>query len=163
MSSLGERLDAIRLRVEVPGTEIVAELRRRDDVTISFGPDRYQWLGERDLEHHMASLARLLYTAWVRAYRNALSDAFLDAMGATDQRDRDYLTARAQLRERGVSGDGRITITAVDMRDIEVRIIDGTLRVLTEQQFAASTREAVTALLNDRRTKVRELKMRFLT
>jgi hypothetical protein len=163
MSSLGERLDAIHLRVRVPGTEIGAELRGRGEVMISFGPNLYQWLGERDLEHYMASLSRLLYAAWVRAYRTALSDAFLDAMGAEDQRDRDYLAARARLRERGASSDGRITITAVDMRDITVHIADGTLRVLTEQQFVARTREAVTVLLDDHRTKVRELKVRFFT
>jgi hypothetical protein len=163
MSSLGDRLDAIELHVRVPGTEIEAHLRRRDEITISFGPDRYAWLGERDLEHYLASLARLLYTAWSRAYRAALSDAFLAAMGPEDQRDRDFLAARSELHERGVSNDGRITITAVDMRDITVRITDGTLRVRTEQEFVAGTREAVAALIKDHMSKVHELKMKYFT
>lgn len=58
-------------------------------------------------------------------------------------------------------GDGRVTISALDMHDITVRITPGTLQVLSEREFAADTREAVTALLADRRAKVRELKMRY--
>ena len=162
MRSLGDRLDAIHLRVRVPGTDIEAELRDRTDVTISFGDGGYQWLSERDLERYMASLARLLYTAWVRAYRDNLPDAFLSAMdGPPDQREQDFLAARAELREQGASGDGRVTISAADMHDMTVRITPGTLRVLSEREFAADTREAVTALLADRRAKVRELKMRY--
>lgn len=162
MTSLGNRLDAIHLKVRVSGTDIEAELRNRTDVTISFGDGGYQWLAERDLEHHMASLARLLYTAWVRAYRGALSDASRSAMdGPPDQRERDVLAARAQLREHGASSDGRITISATDMRDITVRIVPGTLRALSEAEFVADTREAVAALLADRRAKVRELKLRY--
>jgi hypothetical protein len=162
VTSLGDRLDTIHLTVRVPGTDIEAELRNRSDVTISLGDGGYQWIAERDLEHHMASLARLLYTAWVRAYHAALPDAFLSAMNASpDQRDRDFLAARAQLREHGTSRDGRIAISATDMHDITVRITPGTLRSLPEAQFVADTREAVAALLADRRAKVRELKLRY--
>jgi hypothetical protein len=163
MSSLGERLDAIHLRVRVPGTEIEAELRDRRDVTISFGPDSYDWLSERDLEQYMASLARLLYTAWVRAYKDALSDSFLEAAASPDQRERDFLAARAEVRASGASSDGRVTISAVDMHEITVGIPRGTLRALTEVQFAAATREAVVALLADHMSKVNELKVKFLT
>jgi hypothetical protein len=162
MTSLGDRLDAIHLRVRVPGTDIEAELRDRTDVTISFGDGGYQWLSERDLERYMASLARLLYTAWVRAYRDALPEAFLSAMDdPPDRQEQDFLAARAELREHGASGDGRITISAVDMHDVTVRITRGTSQALSEREFAADTREAVTALLADRRAKVRELKMRY--
>jgi hypothetical protein len=162
VTSLGDRLDAIHLKVRVPGTDIEAVLRDRTDVTISFGDGGYQWLAERDLEHHMASLARLLYTAWVRAYHAALPDAFLSAMDApSDQREQDFLEARAQLREHGASGDGRIAISATDMHDIKVRITPGTLRSLSEGEFVADTREAVAVLLADRRAKVRELKLRY--
>jgi hypothetical protein len=162
MTSLGDRLDAIHLRVRVPGTDIEAELRDRGTVTISFGEGGYQWLSERDLERYMANLARLLYTAWVRAYRDNLSEAFRSALDdPPDQQEQDFLDARAQLHEHGASGDGRITISAVDMHDITVRIVPGTLRALSEHEFAADTTEAVTALLADRRAKVRELKMRY--
>jgi hypothetical protein len=47
------------------------------------------------------------------------------------------------------------------MHDITVRITPGTLRSLPEAQFVADTREAVAALLADRRAKVRELKLRY--
>ena len=162
MTSLGERIDAIHLRVRVPGTDIEAELRDRTDVTISFGDGCYQWLSERDLERYMASLARLLYTAWVRAYRKALPEAFLAArVDPPDRKEEDFLAARAELREHGASGDGRIPISAIDLHDITVTITRGTMRALSESEFAADTREAVTALLADRKAKVRELKMRY--
>lgn len=162
MTSLGDRLDAIHLRVRVPGTDIEAELRDRTNVTISFSDGGYEWLAEPGLEHHMARLARLLYTAWVRAYRDALSDAFRSAMGdPPDQRERDFLAARAQLRECGASSDGRVTISATDMHEITVRIAAGTVRALSEREFVSDTGEAVAALLADRRAKVRELKLRY--
>lgn len=162
MTSLGDRIDAIHLRVRIPGADIEAELRDRTDVTISFGDGCYQWQSERDLERYLASLARLLYTAWVRAYRGALPEAFLAARDdLPDRQEEDFLAARAELREHGASRDGRITISAVDMHDITVAITRGTLRELSESEFAADTREAVRALLADRRAKVRELKMRY--
>jgi len=50
MSSLAERLDSIRVRVAVPGTDISAELRDRDKITVHFGQRVYQGLSEKDLD-----------------------------------------------------------------------------------------------------------------
>lgn len=163
MTSLGERLDSIHLRVRVPGTDISAELRNRTDVSVSFGPDVYPWLNERYLERYLATGARLLYTAWVREYRAALNDSFLDASYASEQHDRDFLAARDAIEVQGTSSDQRIAVSAVGMQDIRVRIADGTIRALNEQEFVASAKEAVDALLQDYLAKVRELKIRFFT
>jgi hypothetical protein len=161
MSSLGERLDNIHLRVRVPGTDINAELRNRRDISISFGPDVYPWLNERHLEHYLANLARLLYVAWVREYRAALSDSFRDAGYPEFQRDRDFLAARDEMESQGESADGRLTISAVGMQNVQVRIAKGTLRELSEHQFVACAKEAINALADDHMTKIRALKLRF--
>ena len=40
-------------------------------------------------------------------------------------------------------------------------IVPGTVRELTEDQFAAPTKEAVTVLIQDYQAKVRDLRIRF--
>ena len=161
MISLGERLDGIRVRVQVPGTEIGAELRNRTDVTLTFGRSVYKWLSESHLEHFLATLARLLYAEWLRQYRAALSESYLSASGPETPQEREFLAAREKLEASGQSPDGRITISATGMQNFRVRIAPGTLRELREREFVASATEAVTAFLDDQRTKIGELKQQF--
>jgi hypothetical protein len=146
--------------VRVPGTEIEAELRNRTDVTISFGESVYEFLDERGLKRSFASLARLLYAAWLREYRAAIEDSALD-VAPHDQRDYDFLDARSAIESSGASGDGRISFSAVGMQDITVEIVPGTVRELTENQFAVRTKEAVTILIQNYMAKVRDLRIRF--
>jgi hypothetical protein len=160
MGQLADRLDGIRVRVRVPGSEIEAELRNRTDVTISFGESVYEFLDERGLERSLASLARLLYAAWLREYRAAIDDSALDVT-PHDQRDYDFLDARSEIAAGGASNDGRIRFSAVGMQDITVEIVPGTVRELTEDQFAARTKEAVTILIQDYMAQVRDLRIRF--
>jgi hypothetical protein len=160
MGQLAERLDAIRVRVRLPGVDIEAELRDRTDVRISFGESVYDFLTENRLEYYLAGLARLLYAAWLRQYWAAINDSSLD-VDPHDQQDYEFLDARAAIESGGASTDGRVVITAVGMREIEVRIAPGTVRQLAEDQFSARTAEAVAALIQDHLSRVRELKMRF--
>jgi hypothetical protein len=78
-----------------------------------------------------------------------------------DERDFEFLDERAKIESSGASGDGRITFSAVGMGDISVAIVPGTVRELTEDQFAARTKEAVTVLIQDYQAKVRGLRIRF--
>ena len=160
MGQLADRLNSIRVRVRVPGTEIEAELRNRTDVTISFGESVYEFLDERGLKRSLASLARLLYAAWLREYRAAIEDSALD-VAPHDQRDYDFLDARSAIESSGASGDGRIKFSAVGMQDLTVEIVPGTVRELTENQFAVRTKEAVTILIQNYMAKVRDLRIRF--
>jgi hypothetical protein len=160
MGQLADRLNSIRVRVRVPGTEIEAELRNRTDVTISFGESVYEFLDERGLKRSLASLARLLYAAWLREYRAAIEDSALD-VAPHDQRDYDFLDARSEIESSGASGDGRIKFSAVGMQDLTVEIVPGTVRELTENQFAVRTKEAVTILIQNYMAKVRDLRIRF--
>ncbi|MFL6126064.1 hypothetical protein [Actinophytocola sp.] len=160
MGQLADRLDAIRVRARMPGVDIEVELRDRTDVRISFGESVYGFLTENRLQYYLAGLARLLYAAWLRQYRAAIDDSALD-VDPHDRRDHEFLDARAAVESGGASTDARIVITAVGMREIEVRIAPGTVRKLTEDQFSARTAEAVTALIQDHLSQVRALKTRF--
>ena len=160
MGELADRLDGIRVRVRLPGTEIEAELRHRTDVTISFGEGVYAFLAEAQLPNLLANLARLLYAGWLRQYRAAMDDSRID-IAPRDQRDRDFLDARSEIESAGRSGDGRIGFAAVGMRDVAATIAPGTLRELTERQFIGRTKEAVTMLIQDHLAQVRQLKLRF--
>lgn len=163
MESLADRLDNIRIRVQAPGSEIYADLRNRKDVSISFGESVYEWLGESNLERILARMGRLLYVEWVRKYRAELSDSFVNAMGPESQNDRDFLAARAEMESSGRSHDGRVTISAVGLQNVEVHIVRGTLRELKEHEFAARVHEAVQDLADNFQANIRELKLRFFT
>lgn len=139
MSSLAERLAGIRVRARVSGTEIEAELRHRDQVTVSFGPSVYEWLDEPTLERFLASIARLVAAGWAREYRAALSETLLEP----GEPGREFVAARDELVATGASADGRVTISSVGLHVFTVRITPGTLRALSSRDFAERTREAV--------------------
>lgn len=160
MGQLADRLDSIHVRVRAPGTEIEAELRNGTDISISFGESVYEFLNEATLERSLASVARLLYAAWLREYRAAIDDSALD-ITPHDERDHEFLRERSLIESTGESNDGRVVFSAVGMQDIAVRIVPGTVWKLTEEQFVARTKEAVTLLVQDYRAKVRELKIRY--
>ena len=56
---------------------------------------------------------------------------------------------------------GRVHVAVQGMRDWTVRIADGTLRALTEEEFGVRVREAAAELIRDQLDKVRELKQQF--
>jgi hypothetical protein len=163
MGELADRLDNIHLHVRIPGTEIEADLRDRNNVTISFGDGGYEFLNERNLEHYLATIARLLYVGWVREYRVAIEGTAIVIPEPETQADRDYIAARSEMEVTGASADGRVEISAIGMRDPQVRIARGTVRELSEAEFLARTKEAVEALTEDYQTKIRALKVRFFT
>lgn len=163
MGRLGDRLDGIRLRARVPGTEISGELCNRKEISISFGSDSYPWLREPQLEGYLASLARLLCAGWQRESELALRDSFLDVDPPQDARSQGYERAREQLEASGSSADGRVTVSAVGLRNFTVHITPGTLRELAEHEFVARVREAATAFLADHMARIHDLKTEFFT
>jgi hypothetical protein len=68
---------------------------------------------------------------------------------------------RDNLIAEGKSADSRIHIAVKGMRHWTVRIADGTVRTLTEEQFASGVREAARELINDQFAKVQELKQKI--
>nr|MDT0657600.1 hypothetical protein [Micromonospora sp. DSM 115978] len=164
MGVLSDRLDNLRLRVELPGGGIVAELVGRSEVRLSFAPGRYARYGERELEAHLASVGRLLWAERMRAYYAAVSDAFDERVTGEPKpvspRDRDFQAGRDALLAEGRSGDGRIYVGVRGMRFWVVHIAAGTVRLLTEPEFAERAAEAARELITDQQARVRALKDR---
>ncbi|MYW91154.1 hypothetical protein G3I59_11185 [Amycolatopsis rubida] len=160
MVDLAETLDDIRVRVRAPGSDIEAELRRRTDITLSFGESVYEFIDEPALERVLAGIARLLWAGWQRQYRAAIDETDLN-IDADDARDSNFFADRAQVEAIGGSADERITISAAGMADFSVRVKPGTVREIPEDQFSASVSEAAAKLIQDFQLKVDDLKKRY--
>lgn len=163
MELLADRLDRIHLRVRVPGAPIYAELRHQREIGISFGQDTYRWTNEAQLQHALATLARLLSAGWAHEYTAALRDCGLEVVPPPEVRARGYEEARDKIEAIGTSGDGRVAIVAIGLRDFAARIVPGTVRELSEQRFTACVREAATAFLDNHMAQIRELQRQYFT
>jgi hypothetical protein len=161
MELLADRLDRIHLRVRVPGAPIYGELRHQREISISFGQDTYRWTNESQLQHALATLARLLSAGWAQEYNAALSDCGMEVVPPPEVRARGYEQARDKIQSMGMSADGRIAIVAIGLRDFAARIVPGTIRELSEQEFKAGVREAATAFLNNHMDQIRELQREY--
>lgn len=160
MGELAERLDNIRVRANAPGMDIEAELRNRSEFTLSFGASVYEFIDEDALERALASLARLLYVGWQRQYREAIAETALD-IEPDDGHDFRFQEESRVIESCGESGDGRVALSAVGMDEFTARIKRGTVRELSEGEFAARTAEAATLLVEDYQAKMAELKVRY--
>lgn len=160
MADLAERLDGIRVRVRASGAEIEAELRRRNEITLSFGESVYDFIDESALERALAGLARLLWAGWQRQYRAAIDETDLN-IDIDDVRDSNFFADRARVEAVGESSDGRIIISTVGMDIFSVHVGSGTVREISEDQLSASVSEAAARLINGFQAKVDELKKRY--
>lgn len=151
--TLGDRLDAIRVRVRAPGAAIEAELRHPRQISISLDEGAYPFMREPQLESALAGLARLLYTGWVRQYRTALEGSAISPV-----ENPEFVAGRATIESVGRSADGRITIIAVGMENIQVRLAPGTLRELSERQFTAALHQAAAGFIADQGAKISALR-----
>lgn len=151
--TLGRRLDAIHVRVRAPGADIEVELRHRRNVSITFGEGTYEFLRPQHLERALTGAARLLYAGWLRQYRTALAGS---AIGG--EQDPRFVAARDRIESSGRSNGGHVTISAVGMEDIQVRVAPRVLDELTERQFADAVRQAAAAFLTDQAAKIDELR-----
>src|SRR5690349_24880590 len=122
MTTLQERLDAIRIRVTFPGGEVHAELRDRTDVRVSFADGVYDHLNERQLEHYLSGLYRLLFAEWVRQQKEALAATGGWIPQTLSPADEQFTAARDVLEVEGRSPDRRVTIRSVGMREGDVAI-----------------------------------------
>lgn len=164
MGVLADRLDSMRIRVASPNKMVVAELCHRTEVRLSFASGAYQRSYERGLEEQLAGLARVMWAARMKGYYQAVSEAFGEEVTGeplpVGRRDQEYLQARDQLVAVGRSRDGRVQLAVRGMRTWTVRIADGSLRALSEDEFTASVGEAAGALIRDQFDKIRQLKLR---
>lgn len=160
MGELADRLDNIRVRANPPGMDVEAELRNRNEFTLSFGESVYEFIDHSALERGLASVARLLYAGWVRQYQEAIAETNLDT-DPKDQHDLNFREETRAIESCGESSDGRVAFSAVGMDDFTARIKQGTLRELDDREFAARASEAATLLVEDYMAQTTVLKMRY--
>ncbi|GIF23170.1 hypothetical protein BJ973_000474 [Actinoplanes tereljensis] len=157
-----ERIDAIRFQVQVPGTQISAELSRRDQIRIDFGSGaNYRQLSDSDVEHYLGALARLLFANWLRAYRQTLDEHIVIEPGIDNWQDREFYEAREKIVGQGASADGRIQLIGDGLRNVTVKLAPGTVSRLSEDECADGVRVAAAALIEDYTGQVAELKERI--
>ncbi|TCP50841.1 hypothetical protein EV191_107105 [Tamaricihabitans halophyticus] len=160
MGQLAERLNGIRVHAAAPGIDLEGELRNRTEITLSFGESVYEFVNEAALERALASLARLLYTGWLRQYREAISTTNLNIY-PNDQHDFNFRDEADAVEASGESSDRRITLSTVGMRSFSAEIQRGTVRELSERGFIANIAEAAPRLIEDYRAKVTDIKRRY--
>ena len=160
MSDLAERLDNIRVRATVPGTELYAELRNRNEVALTFGEGVYEFIDERALERTLASLAKRLYTGWLREYREVISTTGIN-IEPQDQHDYNFLEELHGLEVSVTSSDERITLSTVGMLDFSAKLCRGTVRELTEKEFTARVAEIAPQLIFRYQAQASQLKARY--
>lgn len=165
MGVLTDRLARTRVRASLPSGEISVEFSAERGIALSFAPGRYCRLDERELERHLAALARLLRVAQAREYYATVSEMFgqpiTKEFPALTPRDVAYDKARAGLTAQGRSADGRVCLAVKGMTTWTVHIADGTLRSLDEREFGEQVRQAGAELLRDQVAKIQSLKARI--
>lgn len=158
-----ERVANMSVRVSSPNGGIFARLDGRESVQLSFAPGYYERASDHDLESQLTQVARLLWTARMRAYNTIIADEYHESIiidpTPQSQLDREFYDQRDNLLATGRSSDGRIEVTVRGMRDWKVRITPGTSRELSEDAFASAAATAASQLISDQRDKVRELKI----
>lgn len=165
MGVLADRLDSLRVRATARGGRIAAELHHRTEISLVFGAGSYHRYDERLLEQDLASLARALWAGRMKAYYQALSEAFEEPVTGEPRpvtpRDVEYRNARDRIVARGESSGGHIVISVRGMRDWTVRIAPGTVTALTADEFADEAAAAGGALVRDQFAQIRGLKDRI--
>lgn len=158
MAGLAEQLDGIRVQASTSGADIRAELSNRSQVVLSFGEGVYEFISEHALEQALSRLARQLCTGWVRQYQEAISTTHLDDQpkGQHDDFQEEVRAVSASVE----SSDGRISLSTVGVQDFTATVRRGTVRSLSEGEFAARVAEVAPQLIRQYQAKVLELKTR---
>lgn len=159
MAGLAEQLDGIKVQASTSGADIRAELSNRSQVVLSFGEGVYEFISEHALEQALSRLARQLCTGWVRQYQEAISTTHLDDQ-PKGQRDYDFQEEVRAVSASVESSDGRISLSTVGMQDFTATVRRGTVRSLSEGEFAARVAEVAPQLIRQYQAKVLELKTR---
>ncbi|WP_199512223.1 hypothetical protein [Nucisporomicrobium flavum] len=153
MGELADRVDSMRVSVSTPDGGLTAELRDRDQLSLTFRDGLYQLLDDADLGRRLAVLAQLLWVARTREYWRIYGDVTGDYSTGEDkpisERDIAWKTERDNLEVTGSSADGRVTVRCVGMRQWQVTVRPGTVRALDEHQFSIAAGEAAGALIRD--------------
>jgi hypothetical protein len=150
------------VRVQAPSGSLSAEIRGRNDVSVAFAPGFYYRADEHEMEHQLASVAKLLWAARTREYNRIISDEHEQTIEDTrpvSERDYEFYEKRDSLLAEGQSTDGRVYLSVRGMREWKVKVASGAMHQLREDEFTAQVASAARELIADQIAKIRELKV----
>ncbi|GIE88454.1 hypothetical protein [Actinoplanes regularis] len=163
MTALSDRLEDLHVHASAPGGGVHGELRGASGVLIYLSTGFYRQSTERELEHRLEQLGRLLWVNRTRLYRETV-EQFGDGLRIEhpdperDPADAAFVERRALLVARGTSPDGRVTIAVEGMTTWRVTISDNTLRTLDESSFTRAVEIAAGRMIDDQAMHILQLK-----
>lgn len=167
MGEVGDKLDALEVRVLSPDGDIKGKLTADTDVDIVFKNDRYyRSTSPETLAHQLGRVLTLLAVGRVRERQQILEAADFefrdDENQHWDKRVRRFHEARANVTAAGHSPGRKISIATVGLRDFRVRFDKDLTRRLDKTEFIAEFRGAVAAMVVAYSQRMVELKTEML-
>ena len=153
MGLVADHLDSLTVRVTSPDNRITAQLSNRTQVAFEFRPECYRDYSESELERQLGKTCRLLWVGYTRGYT-----AVMDSVGLTFKTrpsqaktpaERRFLTERTQLVAVGATSRRLVRLRTVGLINWEFRIVEGTVKRLSEKEFLSELHQAGRALLRE--------------
>ncbi|MEV6843653.1 hypothetical protein [Actinoplanes sp. NPDC051411] len=166
MGELADRLERLTVRETSPDGQIAAT-RDRNQVTLRFHEGAYRSYTESALAGQLGDLARSVRAGCQRGYYEVIGDVTGQPVSAgevereLDGRERRFYEAQRALRVETSSVNGWITVETEGLDQWRVRIRDGALRALSEEQFISEGVAALGRLLTAYHDRDRELRDEF--
>jgi hypothetical protein len=150
----GDKMERLELTVTSPDGEITALVTGGALVDFAFAQDAYRRYTPDMLSRQLAALCQLGWTghrrASIEAWAEAVGDEYADEERRPSSRaQQELFDARKDLEISGLSARGFIAVSNRGWLDWQVQLAPETLSTLSEQEFVAEGRSAMTALLAD--------------
>lgn len=162
MSLLASSIAGLEAVAGTPDEQVFAEVRGKTTIAVSFAPGYYARTDEPTLEWQFARLGKLLFVQRMRAYYVIRSVDFDEPVTRESSpqgpRDEEFVQRRSELVAIGTSGDGRVEVSVVGMREWAIRIAPDTCTALSEDGFCRAMGEAGTAMMVGQFAQIRALK-----
>jgi hypothetical protein len=168
MGELADRLDRVIVQETSPDGRITATQTHRSEVTLQFGRGAYRRYTEAMLEGQLAGLARAVRASCQRSFYETLSAVTGQSITAGEaERELDGAERRLYEAQRALcveitSPGGWITAETQGLDHWRIRIENGALRALSEEEFVAEATVGLRDLLAAHRDRDRELRDEIL-
>lgn len=160
-AKLAKLLDSMTIETTSPDGFIHATVRHRRQVTLSMSQRAYAAYTRTNLQHQLARLGTLTFTARARGGRQAFAQAYgrprQQCQDLWDSDRRQYETRRLEIVAEGRSPAGWAIIKSKALMDWKVLLADNIRETLTVTQFLDEMHVAIDSLLGDHDTKLEEL------
>lgn len=165
MGRIADRLDAMTIKANSPDGTIRSTLVGRSQLSLEFTSGGYERRDERELEHQLAKLATLTWTAYFRGYTEVVTSEGMTVMAAPEDEwnshDRRYQEELREVEGRGESKNGHVKARTLALLRWQVRIKDGAVRKLSEPEFVNEALTAAGRAIKDYRVKSTQLRKEF--